>query len=275
MRTAERDGIEKTQIVLGRAFFSALMIAFILLVRDRKLFRIHLKDIWLFAGAAILSILMFSFCYYKTMELTSLSVAAVLLYTAPFFVIFLSAVFFREKLTLRKCLACLIAFAGCCLVAGIFQTETAISPAALGFGLLTGFGYGLYTIFSSALLKRGYHSLTILFYTFFFATLGCLAFVNPITATLSITKSGGALLNMFLLALFNSVLPYLLYTKGLSGTEPSVAPIIAMAEPVSATVVGAVFYGEAITVTGAIGMLLVLFAVGILNVGKRKRNAKN
>ena len=44
--------------------------------------------------------------------------SAILLYTAPTFVVLLSALFWREKITKQKLLALIIAFFGCCCVAG-------------------------------------------------------------------------------------------------------------------------------------------------------------
>ena len=75
----------------------------------------------------------------------------------------------------------------------------------------------------------------------------------------------------FLMALFNTVIPYLLYTTGLKGADPSVAPIIAMVEPVVATLTGTVVYSEPLTIAGAAGIVIVLLSVFILNMkGGRK-----
>ena len=63
-------------------------------VRDRKTFRIRARDIWMFVGTGFVSIGCFNVFYFMTQTYTTLSVAAVLLYTAPFFVIFMSRLFF-------------------------------------------------------------------------------------------------------------------------------------------------------------------------------------
>ena len=241
-------------------------------MRDRKAFAVRLKDIPLFAAAGIMSIVLFNFCYYKTMSLTSLSVAAVLLYTAPFFVVIMSVFIFRQRLTLKKCVACVTAFIGCCLVTGAFSSGESISAEALFFGILTGFGYSLYTIFSRLLIDRGYGSLTITFYTFVFAFVGCLPF-SDIAETV---QRCGASLHVpfvtFFMALFNTVIPYLLYTAGLKGVDPSAAPIIAMVEPVVATLTGTLVYSEPLTLSGAAGMIIVLLSVFILNMKGGKKD---
>ena len=272
VRTAEKYDISEMQIVLLRTLFSALVLGVIILVRDRKAFAVKAKDIPLFAAAGIMSIVLFNFCYYKTMSLTSLSVAAVLLYTAPFFVVIMSVFIFRQRLTLKKCVACVTAFIGCCLVTGAFSSGESISAQALFFGILTGFGYSLYTIFSRLLLDRGYGSVTITFYTFVFAFVGCLPF-SDIAET--VQRCGASLhvpLVTFLMALFNTVIPYLLYTAGLKGVDPSAAPIIAMVEPVVATLTGIFVYSEPLTLSGAVGMIIVLLSVFILNMKGGKKD---
>ena len=270
VRAIEKTEISEMQIVLGRALFSTLIIGVIALIKDPKLFKINLKDIWIFIGSGIFSIVLFNYSYYTTMSLTSLSVAAVLLYTAPFFVVILSFFIFKEKFTLNKCVACIVAFIGCCFVSGLFDASHRISGKALLFGLLTGFGYALYTIFGEMLIKRGYHSLTITFYVFLIAALGTIPFVNLSKTVSAISSKPYTIIIILLMAVLNTVIPYLLYTTGLRGVEPSVAPIIATVEPVVATLVGFFIFDEAVTALGIFGIILVLASVVILNVKIRK-----
>lgn len=275
MRTAGKYGLNEMQLVFLRTFFSALVLGIILLIKDKSLFKIRHKDLWLFAAAGILSIVLFNFCYYKTMSLTSLSVAAVLLYTAPFFVVIMSVCIFKQRLTVKKCAACVTAFVGCCLVTGAFGTGEKLSAAAIVFGLLTGFGYSLYTVFSRLLLDRGYNSYTITFYTFGFALLGCIPFTDFKSAASVCINAPAVVPVAFLMAVFNTVIPYLLYTVGLCGVDASIAPIIAMVEPVVATVIGAAVYAEPITLSGAAGILIVLASVSVLNFKGRVKNAES
>ena len=95
-------GFSSMQMVAVRLSISAVVFVLTALIFDRKAFKIKIKDIWCFLCTGIVSVLIFTLCYYKTMELTSLSVAAILLYTAPVFVMFLSALLFKEKITFRK-----------------------------------------------------------------------------------------------------------------------------------------------------------------------------
>jgi len=274
VRAIEKTDVSEMQIVFGRALFSSLIIGIIALFKDKNLFKIRLKDLWIFICSGVFSIVLFNFSYYTTMALTSLSVAAVLLYTAPFFVMLLSLFIFKERMTFNKVGALVIAFVGCCLVSGLLDSSHRISGKALVFGLLTGFGYGLYTIFGELAIKRGYHSLTITFYVFAAATLGTLPFINLKETVTTVCRQPTALGVIFLMAVFNTVIPYLLYTTGLLGVEPSVAPIIATVEPVVATLVGCFIFSEYISFWGVLGVVLVLASVIILNLKQRSLRMK-
>ena len=158
------------------------------------------------------------------------------------------------------------------MVTGVFGSSVRLSGNAVMFGLLTGFGYSMYTVLGSVLLKKGYNSLTVTFYTFLFASVGCLPFVNIGDTVKNITGSASVTGIIVLMALVNTVVPYIIYTVGLNNIDPSKAPIIATVEPVVATVepvvatvIGAAVYKEALTLSGVIGIILVLSAVVVLN----------
>lgn len=270
VRTLSSSSLSQMGIVFGRSFFTAIILGAVILFKDKNLFKIKLKDLPIFLACAVFSIILFNFSYYKTMSLTSLSVAAVLLYTAPFFVVMISAVLFKERLTFKKAVACVLAFIGCLFVLGIFDSQNRITLPALIFGLLTGFGYALYTIFSRILIDKGYNTFTITFYTFMFSAV-CSIPLADITNTFCVTFGGmKVFVTIVLMAIFNTVIPYVLYTKGLLGVEASVAPIVATLEPVVATLVGVIIYKEALTFAGVLGILLVLGSVLILEVKKRE-----
>jgi drug/metabolite transporter (DMT)-like permease len=66
------------------------------------------------------------------------------------------------------------------------------------------------------------------------------------------------------LGLFATVLPFLLYTKGLSYLETGKASIITTIEPIVATTIGITLYSELLTSFRILGISLVIFAVSIM-----------
>ncbi|MFT3982569.1 MAG: EamA family transporter [Lachnospiraceae bacterium] len=268
VRGLSADHFTSMEIVALRVLGALLLVTVIILFYNRKLFEIRMRDCWCFAGTGIFSLTFFNLCYFQTIIMTSMSVAAILLYTAPIIVVLLSAVLFKEKLNRKKIGAMLLAFLGCVCVTGIIGGEgLTISPTGILIGLGSGLGYALYSIFGRYAIERGYESLTISFYTFLFASVGTI-FLIPVRETASKLIHGDAgrnLLLVFGIALIATVLPYILYTIGLSHVENGKASIMASIEPVVATLLGIFVFGENLTAAGTVGMILVLAAIMMLN----------
>lgn len=258
VRTMNKGGFNSLEVTAFRSFVTTLLMFVGMLLFNRKELRIKLRDIWCFFGTGVLSVAFFNVCYFTCMNLTTLSAAAILLYTAPAFVMLMSAVLFREKITVRKLAALALAFAGCIFVSGGFAGGGITLPGLLT-GLGAGFGYALYSIFGKFAIRKGYSSYTITTYTFLFAGLGTLPFLEwRHTAECLSAGTGSDLAFAVFMAVLTTVAAYLLYTAGLRGMESGRASIIASIEPVMASVVGVFLYEEPMGAQGIIGMILVL-----------------
>ena len=265
-------GLDSFGVIMVRCLSAAVMFALMMAVKSPEDFVVRPKDIWCFIGSGICSLLFFTACYFQAMNLMSLSTAAILLYTAPIFVIFISAILFKEKLTKTKLFAMVLAFAGCCLVSGVAGGDTRITLAGLLYGLGSGFGYALYSIFSKLAFERGYRSTTINLYSCMLAFLGAgiiWGFKQPMSVMLS---SWGNFGYCVLAGFITCFLPYALYTFGLTKTEAGKASIMASVEPVVATIAGFVAFGEKPDIFALLGIILVLAAIILLN---RKEKTKN
>ena len=273
VRMLSSYGINSMQLTFLRSLVTVFSVVTFTFLTDPSKLRVRRRDLWCFAGSGICSIVFFNFCYFQAIRLTSLSVAAILLYTAPMIVTVLSAVLFHERITVRKAVALALAFLGCALVSGVTGGAASVSATALLFGLGSGFGYALYSIFGHYALKR-YDSLTVTAYTFLFSSAGCVPLLNLPPLFRTAFSSPGIILTVVVFGIVTSAVPYVLYTYGLNHVETSHASIIASVEPVTATVIGIIFYHETVSAASAAGSLLVLAAVFLLN-GKTREEKKN
>lgn len=264
VRALSQTGLSSLQLVFLRSAITAVALFFYLLLFCRQALRIAWRDLWIFMGTGILSILFFSVCYFSTIQMAELSIAAVLLYTAPVFVMLFSLGFFQEKLNVRKILALLCCLMGCALVSGVLGASRLTLPALIT-GLLSGLGYSLYSVFGKFAVQKGYGALTTTFYTFLISAIAALPFVGLGEIPQKLALQGGSLLLIVLMGLFTSVIPYLLYTYGLWATAPAKASILASVEPVAAMLFGSIFFGEKLTLSSLAGMALVLSAVALLS----------
>lgn len=258
-------GLETMEIVAVRCLVTFLCMAAGLFFFDRKAFRIRLRDLWCFVGTGILSIVFFNYCYFKTITMTSLSVAAILLYTAPSVVVVLSAALFRERMNGRKLIALAVTFAGCvCVTGGV--DHTAMTAGGILTGLGAGLGYALYSIFGRYAIERGYSSLTITLWTFGVAFAGCVPLVDMGNVLRHYAGQPAAVFQSLFWIFMTTVLAYILYTLGLSQMETGKASVITSIEPVVASAIGCLWYGEAVTAAGAAGMVMVVGAIVLLNL---------
>lgn len=265
VRRYNAQGLESLQIVGIRAVGTTILLFLYLMAAKRDLLRIRLRDLWCFLGTGLLSILFFNYCYFKTIILTDLSVAAVLLYTAPSMVMVMSAVLFKERFHIKKVLALILAFAGCVFVTGIIGSKVTLSVAGMITGLGSGLGYALYSIFSRYALERGYSSMTISFYTFLIAGIGVLPFIGGNEVAGVVFAGPGNFFFTIAFALVSTVLPYFVYTWGLQHIENGTASILASVEPVVATIIGVALFGETLSGMEIIGIVLVLASIVICN----------
>ena len=242
-----------------------MFFSLILFIKNRAGFKISLRDIPLFLGLGIGSILLFTVCYFSAITIMPLSTAAILLYTSPIWIMLMSAVLFHEKITSRKIIALALAFAGCVLVSGF--SGDGITATGLLFGLGSSIGYGLYSILGTIALRK-YSPYTVTTYTFLIAAIGSWFINHPadmLSKFSSATDFNGLILLSLLTALLTAVIPFLLYTLGLRNVEASKAGILATVEPMVATIVGITYFSEALTLLSGLGIFLILSAVVILN----------
>ena len=258
VRTMNEGGFDSLEITAFRSLVTAALMLAGMALFKRKELRVKWKDLWCFAGTGILSVAFFNVCYFTCMNYATLSVAAILLYTAPSFVMVFSYFLFKEKIGGRKLIALALAFAGCVLVSGGLGGAS-LSMMGLLTGLGAGLGYALYSIFGKFAILRGYSSYAITTYTFLFALIGTVPLLNLRHFATCVAGAGGS--NLFTyaaLTFMTTVAAYLLYTAGLRGMENGRASIIASIEPVMASLVGFFLYKEAFSLPGIIGMIFVL-----------------
>ena len=176
----------------------------------------------------------------------------------------MSTIFFKDKFTRKKLAALVIAFLGCTFVTGIWSGGgLSVSTQGLLLGLGSGFFYATYSIFGRFALQH-YKPFTVTFYTFLIASIGSL-FLLDTEDMATICTSPKALLLCLGLMVFATVLPYLLYTKGLNDLGDSgKASILASVEPVVASIVGILAFGEPMNLGVVLGLACILISVYIL-----------
>lgn len=134
-------GFTPTQVVSLRLLLAAFFLVIFTVIKNKEHLAIRFHDTKYFIGTGIISIVFFNWCLFNAIQETSISIAAILLYTAPVFVTILSVVMFKEAMTVRKMIALPITLAGCLLVIGVFPLA---NETVSLYGIILGVGSGFF-----------------------------------------------------------------------------------------------------------------------------------
>ncbi|WP_295361813.1 DMT family transporter [uncultured Pseudoramibacter sp.] len=264
-------GITAMECVAIRTTITAIILCVFLLARDPRQLRVRARDLPLFAASGLGSVLFFSYSYFKALEVFGgAAMPALLLYTAPVFVMIFSALLFHEKWTKQKAAVLVLTFTGLVLVTGAFNGLSAIPVTGVLFGMGAAVGYALYSIFGKLIGLRGYSPAVSTFYTFVFASAGAVPLSGILAdwPRLMCPAGVGAALGI---AFISTTLPFFFYTRGLMGLEAGRASVLASSEPITAVLVGLLVFHESFTIAKILGMVLVLSGIVLINFEPKRR----
>jgi DME family drug/metabolite transporter len=257
-RLAFQEGIAPMEVAFWRALLTWLLFGGHAIIRREV--RLYPKDIPYILVFGICGVSLFYFFYQMAVKLGGAALAAVLLYTAPAWVIVLSRIFLKESITPTKISAMVLTLIG---ISAISMGKDAgpggsqVSVSAIAFGLLSGICYSLYYIFGKHFTGR-YSSYNLFLYVLPVGTLGLLPWVvfTPKTPTAWL-----ALVSLAIICTYGANSCYYL---GLKYLEAGRASITATLEPVVAAVVAYFWWGEMFTVQSYMGSAVILFAVVLM-----------
>lgn len=264
-------GMTPLEVVSLRAGLAFLGLGLFMVLFRRRELRVARRDLPFFALYGLVSIGLFYFFYFQAIRLTGVTMAVVLLYTAPAFVVILSFYLFQEPLTRVRIVSLLATFAGSFLVVRAYDLESLrLNAIGIVTGLLAGLTYGLYSIFGKRALGR-YPSTTTVFYAFLFGSL-FLSLLGRPWQSLAAGYDGGTWLWVIFLALVPTLLAYALYTSGLRSVPSGTASIMATIEPVTAALLAFFFLHEPLGPVQVLGVGLVVAGVAAAQLnGSGKR----
>ncbi|HEX6307237.1 MAG TPA: DMT family transporter [Longimicrobiales bacterium] len=262
-------GFAPLELASVRAAVGFAGIALIGLARVQRL-RVPLRALPFFAAYGILGFAFFELVFFAALERTTVSIAVALLYTAPAFVVLLSALIWHERLDRVRAVALALVLGGVVLVTGaagsLLRGDAAVPFPALLLGLGSGLGYALYTLFSKVATER-HGALASLFWSFAFAAVALALAASPIAPF--VREPSHALL-LLGLGIVPTILPYALYLAALKRLRASTAAMLASLEPAVAAVLAALLLGERMDAPQVAGMGMVV-AAAVLLAGRWSR----
>ena len=268
-------GFDNYSITFARLSVTVLIMGIVILIKDKSLFRISRRDVPLLMVSGMFGYFLMNLFYNSSINLLSLSLASILLCTAPVYVIIFGAIIFKEKITPVKILCLLGVVFGCVLLSGIVESgELQWSAYGILMGVLCSMSNAVCTMgCNEASGVRQINPLTVLFYNAFFAMIPTLfltdfSIIGNFVAEAPVKGLG----LLFVNATVASLLPNLFFNMSFKYLESGVVSILASgAEPTAALVFGIILFTEIPTVVGFIGMVVVIGSIIVLTNTKTEK----
>jgi drug/metabolite transporter (DMT)-like permease len=261
-RFAYADGLDTFTLLFLRFGTAAVLMAILLVFRREPLPRGRV--FWQLIGMGGVGYVGQSFCYLSAIKYASPGLVALLLYLYPFFVVVLSAIFLREKITPPKWIALALALGGTALTVGPQGGQLpgillSITAAAI---------YSVYIVVGAGVMKgvTAVQSSLVIFASAA-VVYGVLTAVSG--PHLPAGPSGWAAVAG--VAVIATVVPVATFLAGLKRIGPTDAAMLSTLEPVVTVLLAAMLFGEILAPITLLGGALILAAVLILTRGERRK----
>ena len=260
-------GFDSAMIASGRCIFGALSALLFVLITDRKALKITFAQLGISVLGGIIFFAMAT-AYFHSINSSSASVAVVLLYTEPAWVMLISVLFWGEKFTRKKIIALPLLIIGCGLVSGIVG-ENQISIPGILYGLLSAIFYTLYSVCSKLSDKLRLNPITFTVYSFLAAAISSMIVSSPIEMVHRIEVSPWYVVLLFAgLGILTGSVASFTYTLAMRKLPASLVASVATIEPLMSAVFSVIFLHERLTVSLAIGVVLILGSILMISNSK-------
>lgn len=254
----------------ARVSFAVAVLAVFLFFRfGASFFRISRRDLALCALTGSLGLAGSNYFYYLAIEKATVAIAITLQYTAPVWVLVAMVLRGRDRFTVRRVSAVVLALAGIALAIDIFHSGLSFRAIGVVGGIVASFSFAFYNIAAQDLVSRN-HQFKVMFYALL-AAATLWVILNPPERLMAQHFSGSQWGFLFLFACLSSLLPYFFYFTGLKYLDPTRAIIASCLEPVFAILFAVMFVGERLHGLQVVGIAAVLGATMMVQVQGRRR----
>jgi len=270
--------IDPLVLAQARSTVSLLILAPILLLRNRPTLRIRGSHLAQFFLLGVFGIAGSNYFYYFAIEKTTVATAIVLQYVAPVWVLLYMLARRLQHPTTLRISGVLLAVIGCAFAVGEVAVRGSFPWLAISgvrfstVGVLAAeaaaITFAFYNVYAQHLLQI-YHRWTVLVYSLLAAAAFWLV-LNPPWKIAAQHYSGGQWLFMLIFSIASMLIPFSLYFTGLQHLDATRAIVTACLEPVWAILLTAMILGELVTPIQVVGIVVVLAATILVQIPDRK-----
>jgi drug/metabolite transporter (DMT)-like permease len=264
------SGLSATQVTLFRTLGSFLIAGALLLVLDRRAFRLPLKQIGVMAVLGVFGMALLQVTYAVAVQLLPVGIALLLEYLAVLVVAVIAFVFFKERVRPRLWVAIGLVLVGLVVVAQIWSST--LDPFGVLMALAAAATLSIYFLVGERQVAAT-SPLVVAFWTSGFAALFWAFFsgwweLQPAVLAHPVSLTGnleGVVLPLWLvlawLVVMGSFLPFLLSFAAIGRLRATAAGVVASSEVIFAFVVAWIWLGEQLSFTQLLGAAVVLTGI--------------
>jgi drug/metabolite transporter (DMT)-like permease len=248
----------------ARVTISFLVLAILLLlVRGKRAYAISVGDGVRCMVLGVLGVAGSNFFYYYAIKVTSVSIAIIVQYTAPVWVLLYMVSRRYERLTAARVVAVGAALAGIVLVIGIRDVQTGhLAWMGVLASLLAAFSFSFYNVYGRRLLAA-HDRWQVIAYALLGTTLFWIV-LNPPWKIAAAHYSRAQWIFLTVFAFTSMLVPFSFYYAGLRHLDPTRAIVTSCLEPVFTILIAATFLAERLGWLQVLGIVLVLAATVVV-----------
>ena len=252
-------------LVSTRTLISGILLFLIVIFIEKKSILRPLKNkidcagIILFGTAGMYLV---QYTYFKTIELSNVSFATILQFTAPFFIFNYESIKSKKVPSVSTGILLLMTILGVIFIAtkGNFS-NLSVSLEALLLGIISAIMIAFYSTYPKKLLKK-YGSITVVGWGMIVGSI-ISNVIHPIWKIEGDVNTQ-SIIQVMIVVILGTSIAYLIYIASLNYISSSLAGILTAFEPVLAAILSVVFFGLKFSFIELIGFLLVFVSIFIL-----------
>ena len=260
------EGVNTSSVLFYRFSMAVLMLG-VMLIAERKSFRIDFREMKVLGSLGVLFAAS-SITYYQSFHFMDAGIASTILFVYPVMVAVIMATCFKERVTASTVISILLALAG---IALLYRGGTGVALSTMGILLvmLSSLTYAVYIVVVNQSSIR-MSSLKLTFYVLLICMLCLLAysFTSP-DLRLMLPPSPRAWFFACWLGLVPTVLSLALMAIAVREVGATPTAIMGALEPLTAVAIGVMVFDESFTFRLFVGIVLILSAVLLIVLGKR------
>ena len=252
-------------LVSTRTLMSGILLFMIVIFIEKKSILRPLKNKWDSMGIILFGVAgmyLVQYTYFKTIELSNVSFATILQFTAPFFIFIYESIKNKKVPAVSTVILLFMTILGVVFIAtkGNFS-NLSVSLEALLLGVISAIMIAFYSTYPKKLLKK-YGSITVVGWGMIIGSI-ISNVIHPIWK-IEGNVNAKSMIQVIIVVILGTSIAYLIYIASLNYISSSLAGILTAFEPVLAAILSVAIFGLKFSFIEIVGFVLVFVSIFIL-----------